>query len=199
MRRWRGVQASGIAGLSAAGAVVAHAGPQGLSDPRWLAIAVAGAAVASAAIASALGLALALDRRAAALHVGAAPTRLAHAVDAPPFSALVAVMLVCQASAHVALLAAGVPAATGAVAGPVLHVVLATGGAVLVWALERLVLRGAHRLASALAAVLPRYLAPCAGITAGSAAPLRARPRAGSHRGRAPPPTVASAMVIAST
>ncbi len=199
MRRWRGVQVSGIAGLSAAGAVVAHAGPQGLSDPRWLAVAVAGAVVASAAIAAALGLALALERRAAALHTGTARTRLAQAVDAPPFPALVAVMLVCQGSAHTALLAAGVPAGTGPVAGPVLHVVLATGGALVAWALQRRVLRSVDRLAHALAAILPRYLWPCAGITAGSAAPLRARPGARSHRGRAPPRIVASAMVIAST
>ena len=199
MRSWRGVQASGVAGFSAAGTVVAHAGPQGLADGRWIAIALAGAAVAAAAIASALGVALALDRRAAALHVGAAPTRLAHVVDAPPFSALVAVMLVCQGSAHAALLAAGVPAATGPVPSPVLHVVLAIGGALVAWALQRLVLRSARRLARALAAVLPRYLWPSGGIPSGTTAPLRARPRAGGHRGRAPPLTVASAMVIAST
>jgi len=46
MRPVRFVQIGGIAGLSAVGTVIAHAGPGGLADRRWLAAAVLGAAMA---------------------------------------------------------------------------------------------------------------------------------------------------------
>jgi hypothetical protein len=196
MRRWRSVQASGIAGLSAAGAVAAHAGPAGLSDGRWLVVALAGAALAVGTIAFALGTALALDRRAARLHPGV-PTPLAHAVDAPPLPALVAIMLVCQGCAHAALLAAGVPARTGAVASPLLHVALAVAGAVIVWSLRRRVARSSAGLVRAIAASLPRLLQR-PGASGPAPAPARIRPRSGGVHGRAPPVATASAMAIAS-
>jgi hypothetical protein len=199
MRLWRGVQASGIAGLSATGAVLAHAGTSGLAETRWLAVALTGAVVAVAAIALALGLALALDRRAAVVHSGApAPSLLAEAVDAPPFLALVAVMLACQGSAHAALLAAGVPATTGAVASPLLHAALAVAAAWIAWTVQRVVARSSAGLARALASILATCLRPPALRVGGDARRPRTRPGTGGLFGRAPPVSLASARVIAS-
>jgi len=196
MRRWRSARAGGIAGLSAAGAVVAHAGLAGLGDARWLVVALAGAALGVAMIALGLGAVLRLDRRAAGVRAGTVGP-LACAIDAPSLPALVAVTLVCQGGAHAALLAADVPAGTGAVASPLLHSAFAVAGALIVWALGRRLAGSSARLVRAIAARLARPLGRPS-LVGPTPAPPRSRLRPGCLRGRAPPRLVASATAIAS-
>ena len=73
VRPVRFVQIGGIAGLSAIGTVIAHAGPAGLADGRWLAAAVVGAAMALAGLVLTLKLVLALRERAERARAGHLP------------------------------------------------------------------------------------------------------------------------------
>jgi len=181
VRPVRFVQIGGIAGLSAIGTVIAHAGPAGLADGRWLAAAVVGAAMALAGLVLTVKLVLALRERAERARAGDLPEGSQAVPDSIPFSALVAAMLVCQGCAHYALLAAGAPAHDGPAGSLTLHLSLAS----------RAVRRAAQTLASVLAHALalllskrPRLRAPL------TSEHRRMRRLAGGVRGRAPPLSV---------
>jgi hypothetical protein len=191
MRPVRIVQAVGIAGLSAVGTVIAHAGPGGLADRRWLAAAVLGATMALAGLVLTLKLVLSLRDRAVSARTGQLPEGSQSVPDAIPFSALVGAMLVCQGCAHYALLAAGAPAHDGPAGSLTLHLLLAIAAAAIVALASRAVRRAAETLASALAHALalllserPRLRAPL------TAEHRRMRRLAGGVRGRAPPESV---------
>lgn len=172
-----------LAGLAAAAAVCAHAGPAALADPRWAVPALAGAVAALA------GLVL-IARATAALtaaardpgRVGAPPVT----VSRPGIGATAATLLAAQAAAHAALLAAGVPGHAGA-GSVALHVVLAAAGALVVHGCDRLLAAAAHRLDTAVARLIARLertgapLRPPAG-----ASPARTRSWS-RPPGRAPP------------
>jgi len=187
MRPVRFVQVGGIAGLSAVGTVIAHAGPGGLADRRWLAAAVLGAAMALAGLVLTLKLVLALRERAESARAGRLPEGSQPVPDAFPFSALVGAMLVCQGCAHYALLAAGAPAHDVLAGSLTLHMLLAIAAAAIVALASRAVRRAAETLASAIAHALallserPRLRAPLASEH------RRMRRLAGGARGRAPP------------
>jgi hypothetical protein len=198
MRPRRVVRAGGIAGLSAAAAVVAHAGPAGLADPGWLAVAALGSAVALTALAIAAVSVLTLERRAARVRAGEVPEGgLGAALDAPPLGLLVAATIVCQGAAHGALLAAGVPAHTGSIMSAVLHVLLAVAAAAVVWSVERLVAHAAGSLARAVAAALALLLAQRPPRIPAPAGRRWSQPHAGRVHGRAPPPGRRAFAVIA--
>lgn len=189
MRRVALARAGAIAGISALDAELAHAGPSAMTNPRWLAVAVAGGGAATAALACAVAVACRLQRSATDVSAGdLAPAGFGRAIDAPPFRLLAAVMLVCQGAAHAALLAAGVPNRTGVVAGPAAHVVLAIVGAAIIWLAGRLVSAASASLARAVAVAVARLTArtlvrsrpPCGDR-------LAPRARGGAVRGRAPP------------
>jgi predicted metal-binding membrane protein len=76
----------------------------------------------------------------------------------------------------------------GEITGPVLHLVLAVAGAVLIWLAGRLVAAAAVSLTSAIAALLERLLAdeeiP---YPAPLSVPPRRHARGGAVHGRAPP------------
>lgn len=154
-------------------------------------VATLGGVVAVTALVAALAAMALLHRRAAQVVTGGIvppAAVLGGAVDAPPFAVLLAVMTVCQSSAHVALLVAGVPSGMGEITGPVLHLVLAVAGAVLIWLAGRLVAAAAVSLTSAIAALLERLLAdeeiP---YPAPLSVPPRRHARGGAVHGRAPP------------
>ena len=182
MRPVRIVQAGGIAGLSAVGTVIAHAGPGGLADRRWLAAAVLGAAMALAGLVLTLKLVLALRERAESARAGHLPEGSQSVPDAIPFSALVGAMLVCQGCAHYALLAAGAPAHDGPAGSLTLHLLLAIAAAAIVALASRAVRRAAETLASAIAHALA--LLSRSGQAA-RAADLRAPSHAAARRRRA--------------
>jgi hypothetical protein len=190
MRPVRFVQIGGIAGLSAVGTVIAHAGPGGLADRRWLAAALLGAAMALAGLVLTLKLVLALRERAESARAGRLPEGSRPVPEAIPFSALVGAMLVCQGCAHYALLAAGVPAHDGPTGSLTLHLLLAIAAAAIVARMSRAVRRAAETLASAIAHALallserPRLRAPL------TSEHRRMRRFAGGVRGRAPPVSV---------
>jgi len=191
VRPVRLVQAGGIAGLSAVDTVIAHAGPGGLADRRWLAAAVLGAGMALAGLFLTLKLVLALRERAESARAGRIPEDSQSVPDSIPFSALVGAMFVCQGSAHYALLAAGAPAHDGAASSLTLHLLLAIAAAAIVALASRAVRRAAETLASALAHALALLLAERPRLRA----PLtsehrRTRRLAGGVRGRAPPVSV---------
>ena len=188
------VRLGAILGLSVVTAVAAHAGPAGLAQARWLAVAAAGGVIAMAALLTAALVTAALRRDADRIAAGAPPAcRVNGAASRPAFLSLAGTMLVCQVSAHVALLASGVTPGTGAIASPALHVVLAIATAALVWfaewclhdahvALEQAVAAAITRLLSeidrAARPVLPsddRRPCPCGGATGGRAPPVAAR------------------------
>jgi hypothetical protein len=190
MRPVRFVQIGGIAGLSAVGTVIAHAGPGGLADRRWLAAAVLGAAMALAGLVLTLKLVLALRERAESAGAGRLPEGSQPVPDAIPFSALVGAMLVCQGCAHYALLAAGAPAHDGPAGSLTLHLLLAIAAAAIVALASRAVRRAAETLAAAIAHALAlvsesvRLRAPL------TSEHRRLRRFAGGVRGRAPPVSV---------
>jgi hypothetical protein len=195
MRPVRIVQAGGIAGLSAVGTVIAHAGPGGLADRRWLAAAALGAALALAGLVLTLKLVLALRERAESARAGRLPEGSLSIPDSIPFSALVAAMLVCQGCAHYALLAAGAPAHDGPAGSLTLHLLLAIAAAGIVALASRALRRAADSLAAALAHALalllskrPRLRAPL------TSEHRRVRRLAGGVRGRAPPPISVPAL-----
>jgi hypothetical protein len=191
MRPVRFVQAGGIAGLSAVGTVIAHAGPGGLADHRWLAAAVLGAAMALAGLVLTLKLVLAFRERAEGARAGHLPEGSQFVPDAIPFSALVGAMLVCQGCAHYALLAAGAPAHDGRAGSLTLHLLLAITAAGLIALASRAVRRAAETLASAIAYALGLLLSERPKLRAPQTSEHhRMRRRAGGVRGRAPPLSV---------
>jgi hypothetical protein len=117
-----------VAGLSALAVVAAHGGTEALGQPVWITVAVLGAAAGLLAVLAGWRLA-----------AGAAAGRVdLLAVDGPAaLPALAAVMVLCQAAAHVGLLLAGVDSATGAPGTLCLHVLLGLAGALVVRRLDR--------------------------------------------------------------
>jgi hypothetical protein len=191
MRPVRFVQAGGIAGLSAVGTVIAHAGPAGLADPLGLAAAVLGAVMALAGLVLTLKLVLALRERAESARAGRFPEGAQSVPDAIPFSALVGAMLVCQGCAHYALLAAGAPAHDGPAGSLTLHLLLAIAAAAIVALASRAVRRAAETLASAIACALARLLSKRPKLRVPQTSEhRRMRLLAGGVRGRAPPASV---------
>jgi hypothetical protein len=191
MRPVRFVQAGGIAGLSAVGTVIAHAGPAGLADRLWLAAAVLGAVMALAGLVLTLKLVLALRERAESARAGRFPEGAQSVPDAIPFSALVGAMLVCQGCAHYALLAAGAPAHDGPAGSLTLHLLLAIAAAAIVALASRAVRRAAETLASAIACALARLLSKRPKLRVPQTSEhRRMRLLAGGVRGRAPPASV---------
>jgi len=187
----RFVQIGGIAGLSAVGTVIAHAGPAGIADRRWLAAAVLGAAMALAGLVLTLKLVLALRERAESARAGRFPEGAQSVPDAIPFSALVGAMLVCQGCAHYALLAAGAPAHDGPAGSLTLHLLLAIAAAAIVALASRAVRRAAETLASAIACALARLLSKRPKLRVPQTSEhRRMRLLAGGVRGRAPPASV---------
>lgn len=189
VRLSRVVRAVAIAGFSAVGAVLAHAGPAGLSDWRWLAAAGAGALLCVVALTAALVGAASYRLRAS--KVGSrpvlVPAELEHAVDGPSFNVLVAAMLACQGAAHVTLLAVGVASHDGVVASPVLHALFAIAGAVLVWLVGALLDHAARLLLRAWVAALVRLLAAPVRYPSRPSDVCLRRTRGGVVCGRAPP------------
>jgi hypothetical protein len=181
------VQAGGIAGLSAVGTVIAHAGPGGLADRRWLAAAVLGATMALAGLVLTLKLVLSLRERAESARAGHLTEGSQSVPDAIPFSALVGAMLVCQGCAHYALLTAGAPAHDGPAGSLTLHVLLAIAAAAIVALASRAVRRAAETLAYALALLRSKRRRLRAPLTSEY---RRMRRLAGGVRGRAPPVSV---------
>jgi hypothetical protein len=180
-------RALGVAGLSAAAAVAAHGGPAALAGGRPLLAALVGSLIALAGMGAILGSAAA--RRAQAMRIQRGDV-LSATLDASPAvatSTLVAVMLVCQAGAHVTLLLLGVRAHAGPPAPIALHAALALVGAGLLVAVERL-LAGATRglgaaIAAAAALLADRPAAPSPRPVP-TPRPFRVEH---AHRGRAPP------------
>jgi hypothetical protein len=177
----------GVGGLSAVSAAIAHAGPPGLTDTRFLAAAMVGALLTAGALV--LAGARALDLRARLDRIAGGDLAAGAGQWEPRISlqVLVAVSLVCRGGAHAGLLIAGVHAQSGAVAAPTLHVLLGFLSALAVYAVERVLGRLASSVASAVHAALALLLAV---IAAPSTRPLEvprshATPRA--LRGRAPP------------
>jgi hypothetical protein len=156
------MRGAAFAGLAAASAALAHGDAR---DPRWLAVALAGAMLATAVLAAAGALA---GRR--------LPTH-----TAAPLGAVTAAMLAAQSAAHAALLAAGAPSHAGLAGGLALHVVLAVISAVLVRGID---LRVAS--VSAGSGSPPSLAATTARIQLAPPAP-RAAFAVGASRGRAPP------------
>jgi hypothetical protein len=136
MRRGLIARGLGVAGFSAGGAVVAHAGPAAIGDWVWMGVALAGALLGVGFLALSACVILRLRSRAAALEgldvsAAIADVELRRS-SLPP---LVAVMLVCQGTAHVGLLLLGVPARMPF--SPEVHVLLAVAGAAVLWLVER--------------------------------------------------------------
>ena len=125
-------RAAWVAGYSAAAAVIAHAGPSGLADPRWVAVALLGAAIALAAVLAAGAAAVRLRSRTARVaraDISAAAGPIG--TFETPLPGLFGLFLVCQTAAHLALLVLGTHGSTtGSLA---LHVGLAMLGALLLW------------------------------------------------------------------
>jgi hypothetical protein len=174
------------AGLAALAAVVAHAGPAGVTDGRSLAAAATGAAVAAIGLSFAASQTVGARRRTAAVLAGAGGRSIEYAHA--PFSVVVATMLTLQGAAHVGLLLAGVHAGAGVTAAPALHIVLAIAASCVIVAADRAVAAACTALERVvigmielLTAVSPK--AP----PAPALIPVR-RPYSRPFSGRAPPP-----------
>jgi hypothetical protein len=122
------MRAALVAGLSALAVVAAHGGTEALRQPLWITVALTGTTVGLLAVLAGWRLA-----------AGAAAGRIdLLAVEGPAaLPALATVMVLCQATAHVALLLAGVESATGAPGTLCLHVLLGLAGALVVRRLDR--------------------------------------------------------------
>jgi hypothetical protein len=156
------MRGAAFAGLAAASASLAHGDAR---DPRWLVAALVGAGLATAVLATARSLA-----------AGRLPPH-----TAAPLGLVTAAMLLAQAVAHVALLAAGAPSHAGLAGGLALHLVLALLSAMLVRGIDL-------RIESAAAArSAPPTLA--ASVDRGRLSQPEPRPAivAGISLGRAPP------------
>jgi len=187
MRRLWLARGSAVTGLSAAAAVVAHEGPAAFADGRILAVALAGAAVAAAGVGALLAVSASRHARAARVRRGDVLAARVDIGTAPGAAALVAVLLVCQAGAHVALLLAGVPAHGGPPAALALHALLALLAAGLLIGVERVLSRATATLSDAILAVAAALATgPARPALRPFASPRSAR-RSRAHRGRAPP------------
>ena len=185
-------RAVAVTGLSAVCAVAAHEGPAALGAGRPLLFALAGAALAALGVAALLASAAARAARAARVRRGDLLAARLDPETAPGASALVAILLVCQAGAHVGLILAGVAAHGGTPAPVALHVLFALAAAAVVIGVERLLASAGAILADAIATAVARLARrPPAAATRPASPPLPA-PRGRAHRGRAPPPAVAS-------
>ncbi|MDX6546990.1 MAG: hypothetical protein QOG33_540 [Gaiellales bacterium] len=187
MRRSLFARVFGVAGLSAVSAAVAHAGPSGLADARFLTAAMVGALLTASALVlvgvRVLDLRARLDRIAdgdLAAGVGEWQPRISLPV-------LVAVSLVCQGGAHAGLLIGGVHAPSGAVAAPTLHLLLGLLSALAVYAAERLLGRLASTVAGAVHAALMLLLALAGAPSTRPLEAPRSRATRTALRGRAPP------------
>ena len=185
-------RALAVTGLSTISAVAAHEGPGALGAGRPLLYALAGAALAALGVAALLGSAVSRAARAARVRRGDLLAARLDLETAPGASVLVAVMLVCQAGAHVGLIAAGVAAHGGTPAPIALHVLFALAAAALVVGVERLLGCAGEALAEAIASAVAGLarIAPEAPARP-AASPLPAS-RGRIHRGRAPPLALAS-------
>ena len=156
------MRGAAFAGLAAASASLAHGDAR---DPRWLAAALLGAGLATTMLAVA----------------GSLAARRLPPHTAAPLGLVTAAMLVAQAVAHLALLAAGAPSHAGLAGGFALHLALALLSAMLVRGIDL-------RIESAAA---PRGAPPtlAASVDRARLSPLEPRPTtvAGISLGRAPP------------
>jgi len=185
-------RALAVTGLSAVCAVAAHEGPAAAGAGRPLLFALAGAAVAALGVAALLASAVSRAARAARVRRGDLLAARLDPQTAPGASALVAVLLVCQAGAHVGLILGGVAAHGGTPAPIALHVLFALAAAALVVGIERLLGSAGATLAEAIATAFAGLVRPApAGASGPAFAPLPA-PDGRAHRGRAPPLAVAS-------
>ena len=185
-------RALAVTGLSAVCAVAAHEGPAALGAGRPLLFALAGAALAALGVAALLASAVSRAARAARVRRGDLLAARLDPETAPGASALVAVLLVCQAGAHAGLILAGVAAHGGTPAPVALHVLFALAAAALVVGVERLLGSAGAILADAIAAAVARLVRTAPALAARPASsPLRA-PRGCSQAGRAPPLAVVS-------
>jgi hypothetical protein len=193
MRRLWLARGFAVTGLSALAAVAAHEGPGAVAAGRPLMAALAGAAVAGAGIAALLAVSVSRHARAARVRRGDVLAARVDLTAAPGASALVAVLLVCQAGAHAGLLLAGVAAHGGPPAALALHALLALVAAGLMIGVERVLGVATARLAEAIATAV----AALAGRLVSSSRPA-GQPRPGlrprANRGRAPPLATASAI-----
>jgi hypothetical protein len=185
-------RALAVTGLSAVAAVAAHEGPAAAGSTRPLLFALAGAAVAALGVAALLASAVSRAARAARVRRGDLLAARLDLETAPGASALVAVLLLCQAGAHAGLILAGVAAHGGTPAPIALHVLFALAAAAVVVGIERLLGSAGAILAEAIATAVARlaHTAPALAARLASA-PLPA-PGGRAHRGRAPPLAVAS-------
>jgi hypothetical protein len=185
-------RALAVSGLSGVSAVAAHEGPAALGAGRPLLFALAGAALAALGVAALLASAVSRAARAARVRRGDLLAARLDPGTAPGASALVAVLLVCQAGAHVGLILAGVAAHGGTPAPVALHVLFALAAAALVVGVERLLGSAGATLAAAIATAVARLVRTAPALAARPASsPLRA-PRGCSQAGRAPPLAVVS-------
>ena len=174
------------AGLAAVAAVVAHAGPAGVTDGRSVVAAAAGALVAAVGLSLAGSRVLAARRTAALVAAGGGGD--APAYDRAPFAAVVATMLVLQGAAHIGLLAAGVHGGSGAAAAPALHIVLAIVAAWVVVSADHAIASAYAALQGVIAGILELLSAISPAVTPPPLpAPVR-RPVVRPFSGRAPPP-----------
>jgi hypothetical protein len=150
----RGARYLTLAGLAAVSAAAAHGGWSELSDPRWAGAAVFGAALAASGLAW-TGVVTAAARWAATElehgRVGRLP-----AGERRPLGVLEAavVLVLSQACAHAALLAAGAPAHTGAGGAVALHLALALAAALVAANVDRALTAALHRLDAAASRLL---------------------------------------------
>jgi hypothetical protein len=158
-----------------------------LTEVRWLALTTAGGATAVAALAGIAWCTSALRRRARRVAGGDFRDAFQMALDDPPLSVLIATILVCQGCAHLALLAAGVPAQLGPVASPLVHVAAALAGALLLHGALRFADRAAEELAQAIAQAVAR-MGASDGWSSIPAVSVAACTQNGEIHGRAPPP-----------
>jgi hypothetical protein len=178
-----------VTGLSAVSAVAAHEGPAALGAGRPLLAALLGAALAALGIAGLLASAVARRARAARVRRGDLLAARLDPDTAPGASALVAVLLVCQAGAHLSLALAGVAAHGRPPAPMALHALLALLAAAVILGVERLLGSAGRTLAEAIAAAADRLAGAAAPAIAAPAPPL-AVPAGRARRGRAPPAAV---------
>jgi hypothetical protein len=183
-------RALAVTGLSAVCAVAAHEGPAALGAGRPLLFALAGAALAALGVAALLASAVSRAARAARVRRGDLLAARLDPETAPGASALVAVLLVCQAGAHAGLILAGVAAHGGTPAPVALHVLFALASAAVVVGVERLLGSAGAILADAIATAVARLARRPPTAARPASSPLPA-PRGRAHRGRAPPPAVA--------
>jgi hypothetical protein len=142
----RGARYLSLAGLAAASASAAHGGWGELTDPRWAGAALLGAALAAAGLAWTGIVASAARWAAAELEHGRAGRM--HVAGHRPLTVLEAavVLVISQACAHAALLAAGAPAHTGAGGALALHLALALAAALIAAAVDRALVSAFERL-----------------------------------------------------